>query len=133
MIRNTPPIAANAKSPAVRQSLEEVELSLLLDGIYQVFGFDFREYNRMSIRRRIQEIMKDAGISTISALQDRVFHDATMSKQLMSSLSVQVSDFFRNPEFFSTFRQKAVPLLRTYPQIRIWHAGCSSGEEVYSM
>src|SRR4051812_37634483 len=114
-------------------AVEEVEVSLLLEGLHRLFGYDFRQYAPKSIRRRVLEILAAENLTSVSALQDRVFRDHDMLNRLVSSLSIQVSEFFRDPDFFRAFREKAIPLLRTYPQIRIWHAGCATGEEVYSM
>jgi chemotaxis protein methyltransferase CheR len=122
-----------ARFPLQPNSVEEVEVSLLLEGLHRLFGYDFRQYSPRSVRRRLLELLKSEGLKSISALQDRAFHDAEMRDRIASSLSVQVSEFFRDPGFFEAFRSKAIPLLRTYPQIRVWHAGCATGEEVYSM
>jgi len=113
--------------------LEETEIYLLLEGIYRQYGFDFRNYALASLRRRIWSVVRDEKLNTISALQDKVLHDASCLERFLLALSVHVSAMFRDPSFFRTFRAKAVPLLRTYPYIRIWLAGCSTGEEVYSM
>ncbi len=112
---------------------ERVEIELLLEGIYRFYGFDFRAYAYASIRRRLLHRAREEGIATISGLQDRVLHDPTCMERLLLDLTVNVTSMFRDPAFYVAFRQKVVPLLRTYPFVRIWHAGCSSGEEVYSM
>jgi chemotaxis protein methyltransferase CheR len=122
-----------ARFPYQPNSVEEVEVSLLLEGLNRLFGYDFRQYAPKSVRRRILDLLAAEGLNSISGLQDRVFHDSEVRDRLVSSLSIQVSEFFRDPDFFQAFRMKAIPLLRTYPQIRVWHAGCASGEEVYSM
>src|SRR5262245_35577375 len=113
--------------------LEETEIHLLLEGVYRQYGFDFRNYALASLRRRIWGAVRDEKLSTISALQDKVLHDPVCLERFLLALSVHVSAMFRDPNFFRTFRAKAVPLLRTYPYVRIWIAGCSTGEEVYSM
>ena len=113
--------------------LEETEIHLLLEGVYRQYGFDFRNYALASLRRRIWGAVRDEKLSTISALQDKVLHDPGCLERFLLALSVHVSAMFRDPNFFRTFRAKAVPLLRTYPYVRIWIAGCSTGEEVYSM
>lgn len=114
-------------------SVDEVEISLLLEGVFRLFGYDFRQYSPNSLKRRIFDLIVAEKLGSISVLQDRIFHDAGALSRFVSSLSVQASEFFRDPQFFRAFREKAVPLLRTYPLVRIWHAGCASGEEVYSM
>src|SRR5205085_10184385 len=92
-----------------------------------------RSYAYASIRRRLWKRIEAEGLSTISALQDRVLHDSDLMERLLLDLSVNVTAMFRDPGFYRVFRETVVPLLRTYPFIRIWHAGCSTGEEVYSM
>src|SRR6185369_6197239 len=97
------------------------------------YGFDFRSYAYASIRRRLWRRIEAEGLKTITALQERVLHDPAMMEQLLLDLSINVTAMFRDPSFYLAFREKVVPLLRTYPFFRIWHAGCSTGEEVYSM
>ena len=114
-------------------ALERVEIELLLEGIYRHYGFDFRSYAYASIRRRLWKRIDAEGLATVSALQERVLHDPDMMNQLLLDLSINVTAMFRDPTFYVAFRHTVVPLLRTYPFIRVWHAGCSTGEEVYSM
>jgi len=113
--------------------LEALEVDLLTQAIYEAYGFDFRRYSRPSLRRRLRRRMEAEGIATVSALQDRVLHDAACMSRLFSDLSVHVSSMFRDPGFYVAFREKVVPLLRTYPFVRIWNAGCAGGEETYSI
>jgi chemotaxis protein methyltransferase CheR len=115
------------------ESVESLELELLLEAAFRVYGYDFRDYARTSMRRRVANIMRSEGVRTISALQDRVLHDQPTWERFLNGVSVNVSAMFRDPGFFRAFRRDAVPLLRTYPFIRVWHAGCSLGEEVYSL
>ena len=115
------------------QRVEEIEFELLLEGIFRQWGFDFRNYAPSSLRRRVMNFMRGEHISSISALQDRVLHDQDWLNRFLYSLSVNVSAVFRDPGFYRTFRQEVVPLLRTYPFVRIWLAGVSMGEEVYSL
>jgi chemotaxis protein methyltransferase CheR len=112
--------------------LERIEIELLLEGVFRHYGFDFRSYAYASIRRRLWKRTDAEGLSSISELQARVLHDAAAMERLLLDLSVSVTAMFRDPEFYRVFREDVVPLLRTYPFIRIWHAGCSTGEEVYS-
>ena len=116
-----------------RDAIEDLELRLLLEGIYQRYGYDFREYARSSIRRRVWRRVTEEGLSTISALQERILHEPECMERLLLDLSVSVTSMFRDPGFFRSLRDKVVPLLRTYPFIRIWNAGCSSGEETLSL
>ncbi len=115
------------------KSLDDVEIELLLEGLYRAYGFDFREYSRASLKRRILELMRSEKLGTVSAFQDRVLHDGACLDRLLLGLSVHATAMFRDPSFYSTFRRQVVPLLRTYPTVQIWIAGCSTGEEVYSL
>jgi Methylase of chemotaxis methyl-accepting proteins len=114
-------------------NLESLELQLLLEGIYRQYGFDFRQYAHASLRRRVWRRVNAERLPTISALLDRVLHDPDAMERLLVDLSVNVTAMFRDPTFFLAFREKIVPLLRTYPFTRVWVAGCSTGEEVYSL
>ena len=125
----SPPVAPVHNDP----TLDRIEIELLLEGIYRHYGFDFRSYAYASIRRRLWKRIEAEGMASVSALQDRVLHDPDMMNQLLLDLSINVTAMFRDPTFYVAFRTKVVPLLRTYPFIRVWHAGCSTGEEVYSM
>lgn len=116
-----------------RIELEEVEIDLLLEGVYRVYGFDFREYSRSSVRRRIIELMTSEGMDSISSYQGKILHDQACLNRFLLGLSVHATSMFRDPSFYLTFRRKVVPLLRTYPTVQIWVAGCSTGEEVYSL
>lgn len=112
---------------------ELIEIDLLLEGVYRRYGFDFRQYARASLRRRLQRRIALEGLETISGLQERLLHEPDCMERLLLDLSINVTAMFRDPTFFRTFRLKVVPLLRTYPFIRIWSAGCSTGEETYSL
>jgi chemotaxis protein methyltransferase CheR len=112
---------------------ERVEIELLLEGVYRVYGFDFRSYAYASIRRRLLYRTREEGLNTLSGLQERVLHDPVVMERLLLDLTINVTSMYRDPGFYLAFRETVVPMLRTYPFIRIWHAGCSSGEEVYSM
>lgn len=113
--------------------LEAIEIELLLEGIFRYYGFDFRNYALASLKRRIWNTIRSENLTSISTLQDKLLRDPACLKQFLLNLSVNVTAMFRDPSFYLAFRHKVVPLLRTYPFIRIWHAGCSTGEEVYSM
>jgi chemotaxis protein methyltransferase CheR len=115
------------------QSVQEIELQLLLEGIFRHYGFDFRNYAMSSLRRRVKNFMRDEDIGSISLLQDRLLHDRAWMERFLYALSVNVSAMFRDPPFYRTFRKEVIPLLKTYPFIRIWLAGVSMGEEVYSL
>jgi chemotaxis protein methyltransferase CheR len=114
-------------------NLESIELQLLLEGIFRQYGFDFRQYAHASLRRRVWRRIHAERLTTISALLDRVLHDPDVMERLLVDLSINITAMFRDPTFFLAFREKIVPLLRTYPFTRVWVAGCSTGEEVYSL
>jgi len=122
-----------ATSQASRSIIEEVEIDLLLEAVYRIRGFDFRDYARASLRRRIQNRLRAERVDTLTQLLDRIVHDASCMDRLVTGLSVNVSTMFRDPGFFRALRAQVFPRLRTWPYIRIWHAGCSMGEEVYSV
>ncbi len=111
----------------------DIEMKLLLQAIYLRYHFDFRSYAGASMRRRLKTAMLRFGCSTLSQLQDKALHEPAMFPQLLDYLTVQVSEMFRDPGYFLALRREVVPLLRTYPSLKIWVAGCSTGEEVYSM
>ena len=120
-------------SADAKPDLERIEVELLLEGIYRQYGFDFRSYAYASIRRRLWKRIDSERLTSVSALQERVLHEPEMMEKLLLDLSINVTAMFRDPGFYVAFREKVVPMLRTYPFIRVWHAGCSTGEEVFSM
>src|SRR5215218_10204757 len=116
----TLPAAPATYDPA----LERIEVELLLEAVQRHYGFDFRSYAYSSLRRRVWKRIEAEGLSTVSGLQERVLHDADVMERLLDDLSVTVTAMYRDPTFYHTFREQVVPTLRTYPFIRIWHAGC---------
>jgi chemotaxis protein methyltransferase CheR len=116
-----------------KNELETLEIHLLLEGLFRYYGFDFRNYALASLKRRIWNAIRAERVTSVSGLQEKVLHDSACLERFLLGLSVHVTSMFRDPSFYVTFRNQVVPLLRTYPFIRIWHAGCSTGEEVYSM
>ncbi|HEY0971206.1 MAG TPA: protein-glutamate O-methyltransferase CheR [Gemmatimonadales bacterium] len=119
--------------PSYDPARERLEIELLLEGIYRQYGFDFRSYAYASVRRRLWKRIREEGLPTVSALQELVLHDEAAMERLLLGLSINVTAMFRDPGFHLSFRREVVPRLRTYPFIRIWHAGCATGEEVVSM
>jgi len=113
--------------------LEELEIELLLEAVYRRYGFDFRQYAQASLKRRLHRRLLAEGLETISELQSRLLHDPACMEQLLVDLSINVTSMFRDPSFYVALREKIVPSLHTYPFTRIWCAGCSTGEEVYSL
>lgn len=114
-------------------AIEKIELDLFLEGVFRVYGYDFRDYASSSIRRRIMHMMSHEKLHTVSELQDCVLHDACYMDRFLSTISINVTSMFRDPYFYRAFQRLVVPLLKPLPFIRIWHVGCSTGEEVYSM
>jgi chemotaxis protein methyltransferase CheR len=112
---------------------EELEIDLLLEGIWRHYGFDFRGYSRASLRRRLRRRVQLEHLTTFSGLLERLLHDPRAMEHLLLDLSINVTSMFRDPSFFRSFRERVVPLLRTYPFVRIWNAGCSTGEETWSL
>ncbi|MCB1190509.1 MAG: protein-glutamate O-methyltransferase CheR [Leptospiraceae bacterium] len=113
--------------------LEKIEIDLLLQGIFLRYGYDFSEYSYASIKRRLSNRIEHENLSHFSELLPKVLHNEEFFNHFLSDLSVGVTEFFRNPSFFLYIRERIIPILKSYPFIKIWHAGCSTGEEAYSM
>ncbi len=120
-------------APSSEQGLKDLEVDLLLEGIFRRYGYDFRNYARASLLRRLQKIQDMEGISRITTLLDRILHDPAAMGRFVESLAVHTTSMFRDPDVYMLVRKKVVAHLRTYPFLRIWVAGCSTGEEVYSL
>lgn len=116
-----------------RERIEAIELPLLLEAMFQRYGYDFRGYAPASLKRRLQRAMKELGVTSLSALQERLLHQPTAMAHFLDLVSVDVTAMFRDPGFHRMLRERVVPELRALPLIRVWHAGCSTGEEVYSL
>lgn len=112
---------------------EDIEIGLLLEALYQRYHYDFRHYARASIKRRLLQARSHFNMPSLTALQERVLHDPEMLPRLLAFLTVQVSGMFRDPGYFRALREQVLPHLRTYPSLKVWIAGCSAGEELYSM
>jgi len=119
--------------PAQDPELEQLEIELLLEAVYRRYGFDFRQYAQASLKRRLWRRAYAEGLKTLTDLQARLLHDPRCMERLLLDLSINVTAMFRDPSFYIAFRDKVVPTLHTYPFTRIWCAGCSTGEEVYSL
>jgi chemotaxis protein methyltransferase CheR len=111
----------------------DIELPLLLEAVYLKYHYDFRGYAAASLKRRLGSAMQRLGCASLSQLQDRLLREPAVFPALLDFLTVQVSDMFRDPAYFRALREQVVPLLRTYPSLKVWVAGCSTGEEVYSI
>jgi chemotaxis protein methyltransferase CheR len=127
------PVEIRAAEATRPDDLEQIEIDLLLEAIYRRYGFDFRQYAAASLKRRVWRRIHGERLESVSGLQERVLHDPACMERLLLDLSINVTSMFRDPSFYAAFRQEVVPLLRTYPFTRIWNAGCSTGEEVYSL
>lgn len=114
------------------QKVEDIEIRLLLEALYFKYHYDFRNYAMASIKRRLKQAREQLGYTTFSAMQESLLHDPSMLPRLLGYLTVQVSEMFRDPSYFRALREKVIPHLRTYPSLKVWIAGCSSGEELYS-
>lgn len=123
------------RSQAARQesALESLELELLLDAVARRYGYDFRDYAPASLRRRVDQARRLEGVRSLSALQDCILHDPDALTRFVTTMSVQVTSLFRDPHVYRYLRRSVMPVLRTFPFVRVWHAGCATGEEVYSM
>ncbi|MEA2644235.1 MAG: chemotaxis protein methyltransferase CheR [Chloroflexota bacterium] len=114
-------------------NVEEIEIKLLLDGVAMRYGYDFREYALPPLKRSIASGMAGEGVTTISAYQERLLHDASCMQRFLSGVGVNVTSLFREADVLRCIRDEVIPRFRTYPSLRIWIAGCATGEEVYSM
>ena len=119
----------------IKESAEtvDIEINLLLQAIYLKYGYDFRNYSKAHLKRRIHQRLNLSRLSSVSELQNKVLWDKDFFHILLQDLSINVTEMFRDPEFYLLFRNKVIPNLSTYAHIKVWHAGCSTGEEVYSL
>tara|TARA_B100002003_G_scaffold236636_1_gene252798 strand:- start:911 stop:1759 length:849 start_codon:yes stop_codon:yes gene_type:complete len=121
----------NKKSDNNNQTIN-IELQLILEAIYSKYGYDFRNYSRAHVKRRLLNKLYSSKLKSISEMQHKVLHDPVFFESLLRDLSINVTEMFRDPGFYLALRKEVIPILKTYPFIKIWHAGCSTGEEVYS-
>jgi chemotaxis protein methyltransferase CheR len=116
-----------------RGEVEDVEVRLLLEGVQQIYGYDFRDYADASIKRRLTHWLAESGFATFSQAQSQLLRERSVFESLLRGITVNVTEMFRDPTFFRAVREQVVPFLKTYPFVKIWHAGCATGEEAYSM
>ena len=114
-------------------AVEDIEIELLLEALNQRYHYDFRHYARASIKRRLVQARGQLGFASFSAMQEALLHDEATLPRLLNYLTVQVSEMFRDPSYFQALREKVIPHLHTYPSLKVWIAGCSNGEELYSL
>lgn len=112
---------------------ENIEIQLLLEAIHLKYGYDFRDYSRASVKRRILHRLNLSRLTNLSEMQHRVLYDLEFFERLLLDLSINVTEMFRDPSFYQALRKEVIPILKTYPFIKVWHAGCATGEEAYSM
>lgn len=115
------------------ESIEKIELQLFLEAMVQRYGYDFRHYAQASVKRRIRHLLVKSGYARISEMLPRLLYDEAFAQGAIYDFSVTVTEMFRDPNFYASFRKNVVPYLKTYPFIKVWHAGCATGEEVYSL
>jgi len=120
-------------TPNIGVKAEDIELRLFLEAMYSRYHYDFREYSKASLKRRLLLACERMGYPSLSALQGGILHDDSLLPLLLNYLTVQVSDMFRDPGYFRAIREQVIPHLKTYPSLKVWVAGCSSGEELYSL
>lgn len=113
--------------------ISELEVTSLLDAVYRAYGYDFRQYSPAHIKRRIMNRMALSGFTELSQMQSRILKDEVFAARFLQDLSITVTEMFRDPGFYKSLRENVIPILKTYPFIKIWHAGCATGEEAYSM
>jgi chemotaxis protein methyltransferase CheR len=116
-----------------QKDIENLEIELLLSALHRCYGYDFTHYAKASLKRRLQEMLTSMDLQHFSELMPKLLHNRELVTPFVVDLSVTVTEMFRDPAFYIDFRDHVIPILKTYPFIKIWHAGCSTGEEVYSM
>jgi chemotaxis protein methyltransferase CheR len=117
----------------MNDEVEDLEIRLLLEALYERYHYDFRSYAQASVKRRLRQLREKLGFPNFCAMLEGLLHDTTVLPHVLSYLTVQVSEMFRDPTYFRAIREKVVPHLRTYPSLKVWVAGCSTGEEVHSL
>ena len=113
--------------------IEEIEIDLLLEALFRLYGYDFRRYSKASITRRIRHLLGKTGLGRVSEMIPELLNDKSFLEKLVYDFSITVTEMFRDPDFYRAVREQVIPYLKTYPFVKIWHAGCATGEEVYSM
>lgn len=116
-----------------KEDIEKIELHLLLEAIYQRYGYDFRHYAQASVKRRVRHLLAKTDCDNISQMTSRLLYDEAFAQAVLGDFSISVTEMFRDPQFYEAVRQKVVPYLKTYPFIKVWQAGCATGEEAYSL
>jgi chemotaxis protein methyltransferase CheR len=112
---------------------EDIEINLLVEGLFLKYGYDFRNYSKAHIKRRVLRRLSISGLASISEMLYKALYDRSFFEILLLDFSINVTEMFRDPNFYRALRREVIPILKTYPFVKIWHAGCATGEEVYSM
>ena len=128
-----PPVPPSSNLPYLDSATFDIEVKLLIDGIFLKYGVDFRQYAFASVRRRMELAFKRFEFSSLSEMQGRVLNDPVLFEQLLQILTVSTTEMFRDPSYFRAIRDQVFPILRTYSSFKVWVAGCSTGEEAYSI
>lgn len=128
-----PPEASPAGGARDALALETIEVDLFVEALFRRYGYDFRDYGRASLTRRVRNLASGFGATSIADLTARVLHAPDRLPDIIAGLSVPVSEFFRDPHVFLALKERVFPVLASYPEINIWQAGCAHGEEVYSL
>nr|WP_320118540.1 protein-glutamate O-methyltransferase CheR [uncultured Marinifilum sp.] len=121
------------ENKSANSEIIDIEINLLLEAIYQQYSYDFRNYSKAHIKRRLMHRMAIGSFSSISQMQEKLLREKNFFIDLLEDLSINVTEMFRDPDFYKSFRENVIPTLKTHPFIKVWHAGCSTGEEVYSL
>ena len=132
-IKFNTPVLHIGKTVMNPSDIETIEITLLLDAIFERYGYDFRHYSRASIERRVRQFRGKSGCSTISEMIPKLLHDESFFEAFVREFSITVTDMFRDPFVYQSIRKNIVPILKTHPFVKIWHAGCATGEEAYSL
>jgi chemotaxis protein methyltransferase CheR len=114
-------------------AIDDIEMRLLMQGVRQVYGHDFLDYSEASLKRRLKQWLAGSGFATFSQAQSAVLRDPALFESLLQGITVNVTEMFRDPAFFLALRVQVIPFLKTYPFVKIWLAGCATGEEAYSI
>ncbi len=116
-----------------KSEINSIEMNLLLEAIYQRYGHDFRQYSKLTMKRRVQDALQKSDCGNLTEMIQKLLYDESFFQWLLWHFSITVTEWFRDPLFYRTLREKVVPYLKTFPFFKIWHAGCATGEEVYSL
>ena len=115
-----------------KNTIFDIEVKLFIEAVFMKYKYDFRQYGLASIKRRLSSALIAHDIKTVSALQEKILYEPAFFSAILQYMTISTTEMFRDPNYFKAFREKVLPYLKSYPSIKIWVAGCSSGEEAYS-